>query len=105
MGVAFYRGAEACILVYDLTSGKSFENLGTWKSDFINKAGPRDPENFPFFVIGNKADKAKTDRKVNLEYVEAWRKHNNNVPYEETSALDGTNVDQAFTSVAKHLLK
>ena len=27
LGAAFYRGAEACILVYDITSYESFENL------------------------------------------------------------------------------
>jgi Ras-related protein Rab-7A len=27
LGVAFYRGAEACVLVYDITSPKSFENV------------------------------------------------------------------------------
>ena len=27
LGVAFYRGADACVLVYDLTHVKSFENL------------------------------------------------------------------------------
>jgi Ras-related protein Rab-7A len=27
LGVAFYRGAEACVLVYDITNAKSFENL------------------------------------------------------------------------------
>ena len=31
LGVAFYRGAEACILVYDITNQKSFENLAIWK--------------------------------------------------------------------------
>ena len=31
LGVAFYRGSEACILVYDITNQKSFENLTLWK--------------------------------------------------------------------------
>ena len=57
MGVAFYRGAEACILVYDITCPKSFDNVNQWKSDFENKAGPKNPERFPFFLVGNKADR------------------------------------------------
>lgn len=63
MGVAFYRGAEACVLVYDITNARSFENMAMWKNDFIVKANPKDPENFPFFVFGNKLDKAD-ERKV-----------------------------------------
>jgi Ras-related protein Rab-7A len=61
--VAFYRGAEACILVFDTTSAKSFENIETWKNDFIAKANPKDPKEFPFFLVGNKIDKVD-DRKV-----------------------------------------
>ena len=64
LGVAFYRGAEACVLVYDITNARSFENLNLWRQDFLVKANPKDPDNFPFFVFGNKADKA-ADRKVN----------------------------------------
>jgi Ras-related protein Rab-7A len=30
LGVAFYRGADACILVYDITDSKSFDNLASW---------------------------------------------------------------------------
>ena len=67
MGVAFYRGAEACVLVYDLTNAKSFESLEMWKNDFIVKANPKDPDNFPFFVFGNKLDKSD-ERKVSVHY-------------------------------------
>ena len=63
--MAFYRGAEACVLVYDITNQKSFENLSIWKQDFLIKANPKDPENFPFFVFGNKVDRA-TERKVSF---------------------------------------
>jgi Ras-related protein Rab-7A len=63
--VAFYRGAEACVLVYDITNARSFENLNMWKNDFIAKANPKDPDNFPFFVFGNKLDKSD-ERKVSL---------------------------------------
>lgn len=53
-GCSLYRGAEACILVYDITAEKSFDQLNNWREEFLNQANPRDPENFPFVVIGNK---------------------------------------------------
>jgi Ras-related protein Rab-7A len=65
LGVAFYRGAEACVLVYDITNARSFENLALWRQDFLVKANPKDPDHFPFFVFGNKADK-EIERKVSL---------------------------------------
>ena len=58
LGRAFYRGAEACILVYDITNRQSFDNLQTWKSEFFEKSMPKDPNNVPVFVLGNKIDLA-----------------------------------------------
>jgi Ras-related protein Rab-7A len=63
LGVAFYRGADACVLVYDITNPKSFEKLDTWRDEFLAQAGPRDPDAFPFIVLGNKVDK-ESDRRV-----------------------------------------
>ena len=51
-GVAFYRGADACVLVYDITKPKTFESLQNWKEEFLIQAGPRDPDNFPFALLG-----------------------------------------------------
>ncbi|CDW83777.1 cg5915-pa [Stylonychia lemnae] len=93
LGVAFYRGAEACVLVYDITNQRSFENLNIWKQDFLVKANPKNPDHFPFFVFGNKLDKAE-ERKVPIQRVEEWLQKNNDIPYEETSAIEGANVEK-----------
>ena len=37
LGVAFYRGADACILVYDITNPKSFESLDNWRTEFLDQ--------------------------------------------------------------------
>ena len=56
MGYSFYRGADCCALVYDLTNANSFENIDKWKNGFIEHAAPHDPATFPFILIGNKSD-------------------------------------------------
>lgn len=56
LGVAFYRGADCCVLVYDVTNANTFKTLDSWRDEFLIQASPRDPENFPFVVIGNKID-------------------------------------------------
>lgn len=56
LGVAFYRGADCCVLVYDVTAPNSFKNLDSWRDEFLIQASPRDPEHFPFVVLGNKVD-------------------------------------------------
>ena len=56
LGYAFYRGADCCALVYDITKKDSFEHLKKWKDGFIENAGQTD-SNFPFCVMGNKCDR------------------------------------------------
>lgn len=55
-------------------------------------------------MFGNKADK-EAERKIPVKQVQDWLQKNNNIPYEETSALEGQNVEQAFTKIAHQLLK
>jgi Ras-related protein Rab-7A len=56
LGTAFYRGADCCFLVYDISSPSTFENLNTWKKSFLDKSMVMMPESFPFMVVGNKLD-------------------------------------------------
>ena len=56
LGVAFYRGADCCVLCYDVNTQKTFENLENWRDEFLIQASPADPDGFPFVVLGNKVD-------------------------------------------------
>jgi Ras-related protein Rab-7A len=38
LGVAFYRGADCCVLVYDVNVMKSFDNLDNWRDEFLIQA-------------------------------------------------------------------
>jgi GTPase SAR1 family protein len=35
LGVSFYRGADSCVLVYDVTSTDSFRSLDAWRDEFL----------------------------------------------------------------------
>lgn len=102
LGVAFYRGADSCVLVFDVTVAKTFENLDSWRDEFLIQAGPSDPDNFPFVVIGNKID--LDNRVVQQKRAMAWCAAKGNIPYFETSAKDAINVDQAFQVIAKNAM-
>ena len=103
LGVAYYRGADCCVLVYDITQPNSFKSLESWRDDFLIQACPKDPEGFPFVLLGNKVD--LDNRAVSTRRAQAWCDSNNNIPYFETSAKDAINVEQAFEAIARKALQ
>jgi len=103
LGVAFYRGADSCVLVYDVTDQNSFEHLESWKNEFLVHAAPKNGDKFPFVVLGNKAD--MTNRQVQASQAKAWCQSKGDIPFFETSAKEAVNVEQAFLTIAKTALK
>lgn len=63
LGTGFYRGADACLLVYDITDPHSLDNLDHWRKQFLEQVGgglqglSDSAGTFPFVVVGNKMDK------------------------------------------------
>eukprot|EP01132_Coremiostelium_polycephalum_P007757 gene7757-9547_t len=104
LGVAFYRGADCCVLVYDVNVAKTFEDLDSWRDEFLIQAGPRDPDNFPFVVLGNKID-LENQRVVPQKRAASWCQSKGNIPYFETSAKEAINVEQAFQTIARNAIK
>ncbi|KAJ3247203.1 hypothetical protein HDU78_005010 [Chytriomyces hyalinus] len=104
LGVAFYRGADCCVLVFDVNNSKSFDQLDSWRDEFLLQASPRDPDNFPFVVLGNKVDLEESRRQVSQKRALAWCQQKGKIPYFETSAKEAINVDMAFQTMAKNAL-
>lgn len=103
LGVAFYRGADCCVLVYDTTAPNTFKSLESWRDEFLIQASPRDPDNFPFVVIGNKID--LENRAVTTKRAQAWCQAKNDLPHFECSAKEATKVDEAFVTIARAALQ
>ncbi|KAI9278948.1 P-loop containing nucleoside triphosphate hydrolase protein [Phascolomyces articulosus] len=105
LGVAYYRGADACILVYDVNNFLSFQHLERWREDFLKQSSlpVEEAQHFPMLVIGNKID--IDDRVVSRRQARAWAEQHSSdrmkIPCFETSAKDGTNVEDAFTHITK----
>jgi GTPase SAR1 family protein len=64
-----------------------------WKKNFIDNAAPADPDSFPFVLVGNKTD---LEKKVTEADIKKWCEANNNMPYVETCATEGTHVEDSF---------
>lgn len=44
------------------------------------QAGPRDPDNFPFVVLGNKVDLEDSRRQVSVKRAATWCQQKGNIP-------------------------
>ncbi|OHT08045.1 Ras-related protein Rab-7a [Tritrichomonas foetus] len=98
VGAAFYRGTDACILVYDITKELSFKQLDIWRKDLIEKA-EIDESNFPFIIFGNKCD-LEADRQVSFSDAQAYATANRCVLF-EVSAKTGQNIEPGFQKIAE----
>lgn len=93
---AYYRDAHALLLLYDVTSRHSFDNIRAWLSEINEYA----QEDVVIMLVGNKCD--LSERAIRTEDGEKLAK-DHGVPFMETSAKTGTNVDLAFMAVARDL--
>ena len=96
---AYYKGAKGALAVYDITSKISFENIDKWMLEIKEKSS----KDLKLMIIGNKSD-LKDGRQVTNE--EAMRKaQDTGIALMETSALDSTNVKEAFYDLLKEMYK
>lgn len=90
---AYYRGAVGALLVYDVSRHVTFENVSRWLKELRDHTDP----NIVVMLIGNKSDlrhllAVQTQEGKELAESEA-------LYFMETSALEATNVENAFTEV------
>lgn len=71
-------------LVFDVTAPNTFKSLDSWRDEFLIQAAPREPDNFPFVLLGNKVD--LEPRAISAKRAQQWCQSKNNIPYFETSA-------------------
>ena len=93
----YYKGAKGAFIVYDITSKKSFDNIDKW----ITEIKEKNNNEVKLVIIGNKID---LDNNREITFEEAKNKFKDkNILLIETSALNDTNVNEAFTSMVKIL--
>lgn len=95
----YLRGAEAALLVYDVTSRESFWSLGHWKDLLQDNVA----ETTLVFVVGNKID---LDENVVVEDGQAqqFAQQQNSKLY-KVSAMTGQGIGLLFEDVARGILE
>ncbi|XP_065841778.1 ras-related protein Rab-13-like [Oscarella lobularis] len=92
-----FRGAQGIILVYDITSKKSFENLRYW----VEKIQDEHLKGESMVLFGNKCD-LDTDREVAVSLAEKFARELG-IKQFQTSAKDDINISKAFTYLTQKI--
>ncbi len=90
---AYYRGAVGALLVYDITKPQTFVNAERWLRELREHAD----DDIVIMLVGNKSD-LKHVRAVGTEEAITFAEENG-LFFIETSALDSSHVEEAFTRI------
>ncbi|XP_077019863.1 ras-related protein Rab-37 isoform X3 [Tamandua tetradactyla] len=112
---AYYRDAQALLLLYDITNQASFDNIRAWRPSgllchwasrgawtaWLTEIHEYAQRDVVIMLLGNKAD-VNSERVIRSEDGETLAREYG-VPFMETSAKTGMNVELAFLAIAKEL--
>ena len=95
----FYRGSHGIILIYDVTSLKTFENIKSWVTQIHEEISDK----VVIYLVGNKVDKEE-ERKVSTAEGKKLADELG-LPFIETSAKTGDNIENLFSDMIEDLDK
>jgi len=97
---SYYRGALGAIVVYDITSRESFNNLPRWIQDAREQAS----KDVTIAVVGNKRDLAANERAVPMLDASRFCQERD-LLFMETSALTGEAVVDVFDMLTRRIIE
>ena len=97
-----FQRVQGVILMYDITKRETFERLDLWLN--LIKQMTND---IPIVLVGNKLDQEDNIENGRIvEYSEGEDfARDNDFEFFEASAMDGTNIDKVFSSIAEKIIK
>mmetsp|Transcript_7836 Transcript_7836/g.23667 ORF Transcript_7836/g.23667 Transcript_7836/m.23667 type:complete len:209 (+) Transcript_7836:244-870(+) len=96
---AYYRGAYGALILYDISKRATFESVERWLAELKENSDT----NMVIMLVGNKCDLGHS-RAVSTEEGAAFASRHS-LSFIETSALDATNVTEAFTQILTEIYR
>ena len=96
---AYYKNSVCALVVYDISSRDSFNNVSTWIEDCRNQS----PKTIFMVLVGNKSDLEDKRQVSTEEGQELAEKYG--LQFYETSAKTGDNVNEIFYNSADEIAK
>ena len=97
---SYSRGAQGCLLCFDLTRYSSFENLKEWYS-IVKENSP----NAVFTLVGEKYDLTESKRAVATKIAQEFQGEYNIPHYFETSSKTGYNNAKIFEILTQEIIR
>ena len=95
----YFNSSNGFLLIYDITDKDSLEHLNFWSAQIQLNA----PEKSKCVLVGNKCD-LESARVVSYEEGKMYAEKNK-IKFFETSAKDGTNINEVFEYIANEIYK
>ncbi|XP_038060880.1 ras-related protein Rab-7L1-like isoform X2 [Patiria miniata] len=98
----YYKDASACVIMFDLTSPKTFKSVVRWKNDVDSKVFLRDMSPVPCLLLANKSD--RDDQRVTEEEIKQMSQDHNFVGWSKISVKDNVNVEEPMLFLVEEIL-
>ena len=95
---SYYKSSTCAFIVYDITNKKSFQNVGNW----LKECREMCYKDILICLVGNKID-LEDQRNVSKEEGQKFA-DDNGLLFFETSAQDGTNIEELFTNPTNEIV-
>ena len=96
---SYYKSSTCAFIVYDITNKKSFSNVVSW----LNECREMCFRDILICLVGNKTD-LEDKRTVSKDEGQKFAE-DNGLLFFETSAQDGTNIEEMFTQATSNIVK
>ncbi|XP_020624206.1 ras-related protein Rab-7L1-like [Orbicella faveolata] len=98
----YYKGAAACVIMFDLTSQQTFNSTIKWKRDLDKKCTLPNGKTIPCILVGNKSDLAT--RPVEKEAIDRMCRENAFLGWTEMSVKEDINVTETMDYLLTELM-